>query len=118
MKKGKRRNDPTGFLDRGRHTFDRPYYEAIRAFWRVQIEQVQRSLGALNLALAKRPTPEMEGQREYWATVLAWLNGQYRRGQKSVDATDWEDAYTHVTTVERHAGSDATRKDQPPLPLM
>ena len=118
MARGKRKAAETGYQQHGRHTFHRHEYEIMRAFVRAKIEQVQRSLGAINLHIAKRDTPELRGQRDYWATVLSWLNGIYRGGMASMDAGDWDDAWTHVTTVERHAGADTTRKDQPVIPGM
>jgi hypothetical protein len=107
MKKPKARdNDPTGYINRGRHTFHPHEGDVVRAFIRAKIAQVQNALARVNSFIAKRETPELVGQRDYWATVLGYLNGVYRQGTRSVDALDWSEAWKAVTVDERYKGSD------------
>lgn len=118
MAKAKKRTSEVGTIDRGRHTFDRQSHELIRAVIRVKIAQVQRSLDLLSEVIRKTGSPELEGQRDYWANVLSWLNGWYRGGTASVDAVDWLVEWAYVTTVERHRVSGVNPDPHPTIPGM
>lgn len=117
-KKKSKLGDPTGFRDRGRHTFHRHEAEVIRAWVLAKINQVQASIDKLNELDRKKPTPELKGQRDYWATVAAYLRGVYRGGTASIDEPVWDDAWIHVTVNERVNPPGAERPDQPRPPLM
>ena len=114
----KKRSQPGGgHIDRGRYTFCQSDHECIRTVIRVKIAQVQRHLAVLDAAAIKVKGADVKGQREYWATVLSWLNGWYRGGTASVDAIEWMVEYQHVTTVERHK-AQGTAADQQAIPGM
>jgi hypothetical protein len=106
VKTGKRRGDETGFVERGRHTFHRHEYEVLRAWVMMKIEQVQNSLRSINAQMGKGNDDVLAGQRDYFATILSYLNGVFRGGMKSCDPIVWSECWKHVTTVERHAGAD------------
>ena len=119
MRKAKpKRADETGIDDRGRHTFHRHESEVIAAYLRVKIHQYQTALDRLRAILEKGYSAEMAGQRDYFASAVSLLTGMYRQGTRSVDADDWHEAWTHITTVARHGGADTKQHETKTIPGM
>lgn len=104
MGKKRKIGDRTGELVKGRWHFTPEASDTIAAWLRCQIGSLQDSLDTLKASAAKLKTDAIDGQINYFASVIGWLSGQYHNGTGSVDGMRWMAAWNEVSVRERHEG--------------
>lgn len=112
----RKRSKEHGRVHNGRFEFDDSARDIIRAYTTYKLAQAKRSLASAQRAHQRIRNQQSGGRVAYYEHIVEFLETLSSSGQSTVDAGEWDIAWTH-TTVDRRYDPSA-RADQPALPGM
>ncbi len=117
MARRRKATSGVGLIDRGRITLNPDHHLVVRAWVLTKMKQLERSMDVLKAQKSALKTDKLDGQIDYFASVTAWLRGIYRGNTRSLEADEFEAAWSEVCATD-FTGSKRANPDQPTIPGM